>query len=301
MKGCGTSSKALPPLKADAASQDIATFLLGHLGEESGHSKIPPPRGARYKYQGVRPAPPEGDRTNTLLVILTITVLGLVGLMVVFSALQAPEVGAPEKKSEGAQIQLPAPKERGGRAIEEVLATRRSVRDYAETPPGLDDLSQLLWAAQGVTDELREFRTAPSAGALYPLEVYVAVGEVTDLPAGVYRYLPAEHRIESVVEGDVRRDLSGAALNQSAVEDAAAVIAIAGVYERTTGKYGERGVRYVYMEAGHAAQNIYLQATSLGLGTVSIGAFDDDEVKRVLGMNEDERPLYLMPIGRVEG
>lgn len=221
--------------------------------------------------------------------------------MVVYAALQSPEVWAPEKKSEGERIDLPKPQKSGGRSIEEVLAVRRSVREYAKTPLSLADLSQLLWSAQGVTDELRGFRTAPSAGALYPLEVYVAACAVADLPAGVYRYLPAEHRLERIVEGDVRRDLSGAALNQSAVEDAAAVIAIAGVYERTTGKYGERGVRYVYIEAGHAAQNIYLQAASFGLGTVSIGAFHDDEVRRVLGMKEDERPLYLMPVGRVAG
>lgn len=237
--------------------------------------------------------------------MLTVTVLVVAGLMVVYATLQTPEVRAPENKSEGERINLPTPQKSGGRSIEEVLAARRSVREYADMPltprRPLADLSQLLWAAQGVTDEPRGFRTAPSAGALYPLEVYVAVGEVTDLPAGVYRYLPAEHQLERIVEGDVRRDLSGAALNQSAVEDAAAVIAIAGVYERTTGKYGERGVRYVYMEAGHAAQNIYLQAASLGLGTVTIGAFHDDEVKRVLGMNEDERPFYLMPVGRVAG
>ncbi|QYZ78101.1 SagB/ThcOx family dehydrogenase [Methanofollis formosanus] len=235
---------------------------------------------------------------NYLLIMLFVTIVIIVGLTVVFSALQTPEVGAPANESEAESVQLPAPRENGGRSIEEALATRRSVREYADGPLTLAELSQLLWAAQGVTDEMSGFRTAPSAGALYPLEVYVAAGEVTDLPAGVYRYLPAEHRLERVAEGDVRRDLAGAALNQSAVRDAAAVIAIAGVYERTTGKYGERGIRYVHMESGHAAQNIYLQATSLGHGAVSIGAFHDDEVGRVLGMNEDERPLYLMPVGR---
>ncbi|QSZ68349.1 SagB/ThcOx family dehydrogenase [Methanofollis aquaemaris] len=221
-----------------------------------------------------------------------------VGLTMVFSTLQTTEVRTPAEEREEKSVQLPAPRKDGGRSIEEVLAARRSVREYADGLLTLQELSQLLWAAQGVTDDPTGFRTAPSAGALYPLEVYVAAGEVADLPAGVYRYLPAEHRLDRVAEGDRRRDLSGAALNQSAVGDAAAVIAIAGVYERTTGKYGERGIRYVHMEAGHAAQNIYLQAASLGLGTVSIGAFHDDDVGRVLGMNEDEHPLYLMPVGK---
>jgi SagB-type dehydrogenase family enzyme len=236
---------------------------------------------------------------NYLLIVLSVVVLMIVGVMAIFFGLQTPELRAPAEEREEKSVHLPPPETSGGGSIEEVLATRRSVREYADGPLSLAELSQLLWAAQGVTDQ-SGFRTAPSAGALYPLEVYVAVGEVTDLPAGVYRYLPAEHRVERVVEDDVRRDLAGVALNQSAVEDAAVVIAIAGVYERTTAKYGERGIQYVHMEAGHAAQNIYLQATSLGLGAVSIGAFHDDEVRSVLGMEEEEHPLYLMPVGRVQ-
>lgn len=200
-------------------------------------------------------------------------------------------------RAEDIQMKLPAPRLESAVSIEAALHRRRSIRAYADASLGLADLAQLLWAAQGVT-AANGFRTAPSAGALYPLEVYVFAGNVVDLPAGIYKYHPQGHTLSRVVEGDRRRELMHVALEQSSLRDAAAVILIAAVYERTTAKYGARGLRYVHMEAGHAAQNVYLQAISLDLGTVAIGAFDDAGVKRVAHLSEHEQPLYLLPIGR---
>lgn len=194
-------------------------------------------------------------------------------------------------------IDLPAPRTESATSVEEAIAGRRSVREYTKEPITLQEVSQLLWAAQGITSP-EGHRTAPSAGALYPLEVYVVAGSVGDLPAGIYRYIPAEHRLAPIRPGDLRSELAEAAIGQESVRDAAANIVIAGVYERTTGKYGERGVRYVHIEAGHAAENIYLQAESLGLGTVIIGAFEDAALRRILGMAENETPLAVMPVGR---
>jgi SagB-type dehydrogenase family enzyme len=192
---------------------------------------------------------------------------------------------------------LPPPHFESQVSVESALRARRSHREYTDGPLSLTELAQLLWAAQGVTSS-EGFRTAPSAGALYPLEVYVLAGNVIDLVTGIYHYTPHSHTLTRVVDGDHRRALMQAALYQSSILDAPAVIIIAAVYERTTAKYGARGERYVHMEAGHAAQNVYLQAVALGLGTVVLGAFADKEVKRVLHLHEHEQPLYLLPIGR---
>jgi len=194
-------------------------------------------------------------------------------------------------------VTLPNPNYDSDVSIEEALLKRRSIRGYTGESLTLEELSQLLWATQGITDP-RGFRTAPSAGALYPLEVYVVVGDVNDISVGVYRYKPHEHSLRSVRDGDRRGELASAALGQSWVESAAVDIVIAAVYERTTGRYGERGVRYVHIEVGHAAQNLCLQATALGLGAVTVGAFHDDEVSKTLGLPENEKPLYIIPVGR---
>ena len=178
------------------------------------------------------------------------------------------------------------------------MAKRRSVRSYDKRPLKQKEIAHLLWAAQGVTASWGG-RTAPSAGALYPLEVYIAVNGVEGLPAGVYSYEPKGHRLRQIRSGDVRDALSQAALGQRCVRDAPAIIVISAVYERTTRKYGPRGRRYVYMEVGYASQNVYLQCEALGLGTVAVGAFDDDKVKRILG--EDPEPLLLMPVGPKPG
>ena len=195
------------------------------------------------------------------------------------------------------EVPLPEPCLRGALSVEEALARRRSVREYAEAPLTLDQLAQLLWAAQGTTERTHGLRTAPSAGALYPLEVYVAAERVDGLRSGVYRYVPGRHSLALVLEGSVGEQLCHDALSQAALRDAPATLALAAVFARTTTKYGERGRRYVSMEVAHAAENVSLQATALGLGTVVIGAFDDGSVKGTLGMRADEEPLYLMPVG----
>ncbi len=197
----------------------------------------------------------------------------------------------------GEAIHLPEPRYESRTSVEEALAGRRSVREYSDEALTLQELSQLLWAAQGITGE-RGFRTAPSAGALYPLEIYVVAGNVEELTAGVYLYSPREHQLLHIVAGDRREELCRAALDQECVKDGAVDLVIMGVYERTTGKYGDRGVRYVHMEAGHAAQNVYLQAESLELGTVVVGGFEDDPVSEVVGAKKDEIPLYIVPIGK---
>ncbi len=163
-------------------------------------------------------------------------------------------------------------------------------------------MAQLAWAAQGITDKRYGFRTAPSAGATYPLEIYIVVKEngVAGLSEGVYHYLPREHELEVVKRGDYSRELMSACLDQEWVREAAINIVITAIYERTTDRYGERGkIRYVHMEVGHVGQNIYLQCVSLGLGCVVIGAFYDEEVKKILGVNEE--PLYVIPVGVKKG
>jgi len=188
-------------------------------------------------------------------------------------------------------IALPEPRLEGTLTLEEALAKRRSVREFSSTPLTLEETSQLLWAAQGLTHPAG-YRTAPSAGALYPLEVYVV------LPEGVYHYDPDGHRLDLHLSGDACPALYAAALRQDPIMDAPAVFVIAAVYERTAVKYGkERSPRYVHLEAGHAAQNLLLQAVALDLGAVPIGAFYDDEVKKVLALPQDQQPLYLIPVG----
>lgn len=192
---------------------------------------------------------------------------------------------------------LPPPRPASPVSVEEALASRRSVRHFADAPLTLADAAQLVWAAQGIT-HAEGLRTAPSAGALYPLEIYLVAGTVAAAPAGVYRYLPAHHRLERTVAGDLRRALAAAAFHQNWIAEAPAMIVIAAVVRRTRLKYGERGERYVHIEAGHAAQNVGLQAVALGLGTTLVGAFADAEVKRVLGLTEEE-PLLLVVVGKL--
>lgn len=196
-------------------------------------------------------------------------------------------------------IVLPQPRLQGPVSLEEALLRRRSARSYAALPVTLEDASQLLWAAQGVTDGARGYRSAPSAGALYPLEVYLVAERVTGLRTGVYRYVPRTHALAAVSAIGVRSELHRAALSQAAVGAAPAALVVAGVFERTTVKYGERGRQYVYLEAGHAAQNVLLQAVALGLGAVVIGAFDDAAVQRAVGARADERPIYVIPFGEM--
>jgi SagB-type dehydrogenase family enzyme len=223
--------------------------------------------------------PGRGRLTASLLAILALT--GCVG------GQPSQAIATPKEK-----VALPPPRLSGPMPLEEALANRRSVREFGEEPLATDQISQLLWAAQGLTDP-SGLRTAPSAGALYPLEVYVATAD------GAFRYVPAEHALEEVTAEDRRAALWRAALRQDAVREAPAVFVLAAVYERTERKYGPtRTPRYVQLEAGHAAQNLLLQAVALGLGGVPIGAFDDAGVQAALGLPAEQKPLYLIPVGQ---
>lgn len=197
-----------------------------------------------------------------------------------------------------AKIKLPNPVYNSKTSIEEALKNRRSIRQYKNEPLTLQQISQLLWAAQGITSE-SGLRAAPSAGALYPLEIYLVTGNVKDLLPGIYHYLPKENVLELLVKNDVRKKLATAALGQIDVEHGAVDIVITAAYGRTETKYGSRGERFVHLEAGHAAQNICLQVVSLGLATVPVGAFNDSEVKEILYLPKDEEPLYIMPVGKI--
>ena len=186
-------------------------------------------------------------------------------------------------------VKLPAPRTTGGIPLDQALAARRSVRDFASTPLTWSEIGQLLWAAQGITHDEGK-RTAPSAGATYPLELYVATAD------GLFRYRPNEHTVTRVTARDVRRDIQRAAGGQDAL-DAPAVFAFAAVPARTAGRYGDRAMRYVQIEIGHAAQNLLLEAVALGLGAVPMGAFSDADLHRVLGLPTDRVALYLVPVG----
>lgn len=195
----------------------------------------------------------------------------------------------------GQPLKLPEPETSGDMSVEQAIGKRRSLRHYSGNLT-LADVSQLLWAAQGETHP-DGYRATPSAGALYPLEVYLVVGNVAGLSAGIYHYRPDEHDLIQLGTADLRKELTSAAYGQSFMQTAAAVLVITGVYERTRKKYAQRAHRYVHMEAGHAAENVYLQAEARGLGTLVMGAFDDERVKEVLGLPVDHLPLGLMPVG----
>lgn len=207
-------------------------------------------------------------------------------------------------------VRLPPPRHEGAVSVEKALLDRRSVRRFAAESLPLATLSQLAWAAQGVTRKEEAppgwpaeswhggKRTAPSAGALYPLEVYLLVGKVENLPRGIYRYRPADHSLVRIAAEDGRRPLADAAFEQDWIAGAPLVFVIGAVQKRTETRYGKRASRYVHIEVGHAVENICLQAVALGLGTTMVGAFDDDRVKKLLGMPAEGIPLAIVPVGK---
>ena len=192
-------------------------------------------------------------------------------------------------------VRLPGPRS-SVMSLEEAIETRRSVRRFGSAPLSLEQVGQLLWSCQGVTSA-DGGRTAPSAGALYPLDVWLIASRVTALGRGIYGYHPGSGRLSVHQAGDFSRALAAAALGQEWVAAAPAVLAITAVISRTAVKYGSRAERYVLIEVGHAAQNVYLQAQSLGLGTVIVGAFDDVRVAEVLSLPDDHAPMALLPVG----
>lgn len=217
----------------------------------------------------------------------------LVSIMCLVGLLRCAQVATPIPTPTQPEVltPLPRPALAGTMSLEETLVLRRSIREFEATPLTPAEIGQLLWAAQGITHE-REYRTAPSAGALYPLEVYVAT------PDGVFHYRPEGHHLALLSSEDVRTGLYQAAVRQGWVREAAAVFVLTAVFERTAQKYGvERSPRYVHMEAGHAAQNLLLEAAALRLGAVPVGAFEDEKIQGVLGLPTNHEPLYLIPVG----
>ncbi len=192
---------------------------------------------------------------------------------------------------------LPAPVRDGRLPVETALADRRSVREFRDEPLTLANLAQLLWAVQGIRHP-EGYRTAPSAGALYPLETYAVLGRVEHLGPGIYHYRPQDHTLTRLADGDLRPLVAAAAVGQSWIREAPMIVVIAAVYERSTDKYGLRGHRYVHMEAGQAGANLCLQAVALGLGATFVGAFDDRALQGLLDLPEAEQPLAVIPVGR---
>lgn len=206
---------------------------------------------------------------------------------------------ADASSQEDTMIQLPDPVTHGETPLETALSERRSVREYGAGSLQLGEVGQLLWSAQGVTEptEGPGLRAAPSAGALYPLELYLLAVDVEGLQPGLYHYSPSRHGLTRVGDAD-RQRLASAALGQRSITDAPALVVMAAAHHRTAAKYGDRARRYVHIEVGAAAENLYLQAVALGLGTVFIGAFRDDAVRETLELPEDLAPLGIMPVGR---
>ena len=227
--------------------------------------------------------------TRKHLAIFAITALTAGGIIALFAWAAESAVNSPDRVI--GEVSLPSPRTDGEISLEATLEKRRSIRAYRKRPLALAELGQLLWAAQGITDRVRGFRTAPSAGATYPLELYIATHD------GLFQYAPRLHSLQRLSRADRRSDLARIAVNQDWIADAAAIVVIAADYARTTGKYGERGIRYVHFEAGHAAQNLLLQATASGLGATPVGAFRDSQMKELFFMPEGESPLYLIAIG----
>jgi SagB-type dehydrogenase family enzyme len=197
------------------------------------------------------------------------------------------------------EIKLPLPQLEGKMSVEEALARRRSRRVFKDYSLTIEQVSQLLWSAQGITEEKNGLRTAPSAGALYPLDIYLVVGKdkVEGLKVGVYHYNPRQHSLTIILEEDQRRELARACLGEKFIEDAPVSLIITAEFSRTTNHYGQRGIYFVYMEAGHVGQNVYLQVESLGLGTVSFGGFNEEDVSQALNLPDQHIPLYVMPVG----
>jgi SagB-type dehydrogenase family enzyme len=196
-------------------------------------------------------------------------------------------------KIKAKKVILPEPATKGKMSIEEAISRRRSRRDFLIQHIKAGELSQILWSAQGITDKIRGFRAAPSAGALYPMKIFAV------LPTGVYEYKPKGHLLRRISQGDKRKELCKASLNQRWVEEASISIVITAIYERSSIKYGKRAKRYCMIESGCIAENIHLQVESLRLGTVIIGAFEDARVQKVLGLKKNVKPLIIMPVGKI--
>lgn len=232
-------------------------------------------------------------RMRIEIIVAQIMMVGLAGGTV----LLLPDFSFKQAEAAIRTIKLPPPIAKGKISLEEAIKKRRSERDFQDRALTLRQVSQILWAAQGVTEERGFKRAAPSAGALYPLELYLVVKKVEELEAGVYHYHPANHTLDLILRGNYQIPLAEACLGQMFIAGAPVSVVIAAEYERTTAKYGKRGLRYVHIEVGHVGENICLQVVALGLATVTIGAFWDEEVSRLLSLPKNYKPLYVLPVG----
>ena len=222
----------------------------------------------------------------TIAIVLLLTIIFLVSI---------PRTAEMEKSNKEL-ILLPKDFLKGRLSVFDAIETRRSIRDYSEEPITMKELSTLLYTTQGITQKGR--RAAPSAGALYPIETYIIVNNVQELAKGLYHYVPGEHALRVVKSGDFGAIMRAMSLGQSSLEKAAVDFVWTAVFKRTTSKYDERGIMYIYMEAGHISENLYLQANSLGLGVVAIGAFDNNAVNEFIGVDgEEEAVIYINSVG----
>ena len=217
-------------------------------------------------------------------------IFGLAILMLLPLCLMDQSILAQEKRT-GETVKLPSPRQDSEVSIEKALLERRSIRSYKEEPLTLNELSQILCAAQGITEPKKGLRTAPSARALFLVEVYVLPGNVTNLSTGAYKYQPQGHDLIKIADGDKKAELFKA-VGQAPIKSAPVVLVFSGLSEKT------QRPAWMYLEAGHAAQNVYLQAVSLKMGGVVMGGFKDVNVRKVLNLSEKEQPLYIMPIGK---
>lgn len=197
-------------------------------------------------------------------------------------------------------IKLPSPEPMVTSSVDQALRQRKSVRSFAAKPLSKEQLAYLLWASTGIQGRGHgfEFRTAPSAGALYPIETYLVVNTVEDVPQGLYHYSIKLHGLEELQSGDVSRPVTVAAMGQRMCLQAAVVFIWTAVFQRTKWRYGDRAYRYIYLDAGHIAQNLALAATSLGLGSCQVGALFDDEVNDIIGADGiEESTIYMSVVG----
>lgn len=228
--------------------------------------------------------------------LLLLTPILLSSLMLTFLSINEEAMYCDEVR----RIKLPAPKYKGKVSVEEAIYLRKSIRQYKNLPLKIEQVGQLLWSACGVTIDgvTGPTRAYPSAGAIYPIKIYLVVNNVLGLEKGIYLYIYNSHELQLIKKGDFRGKLLEASYNQFMVSEASINIILTGLYNRVISRYGERGERrYICMDVGHAGQNIHLQCVSLGLGTVVIGAFDDVRVAQILELQPDEKPLYIMPVG----
>jgi SagB-type dehydrogenase family enzyme len=223
------------------------------------------------------------------MVLFLVGALSLTGLLYLHH--QSQNAVAQEESSESATVKLPPPKLDGSVSVEKALAQRRSIRTYKDEPLSLAQVSQILWAAQGITDPESGKRTAPSPMASYLLEIYLISGNVSGLPQGMYRYQPEGHELAAITKGDVKTKLLQAA-GQAPIGKAPAALIITGDSERS------RAPELMYLEAGHVGQNVYLQAVTLELGTVVMAGFKPDEVGKALNIPQAEKVIYIMPLGK---